>query len=615
MATKMAMNLENALKIFNEANTFNPSAPDKASIKLALSETSAALFAELFANQSAEEQNCRDITEIVVEDSCEDVMFEQIDQGVPLDKTKAKLMEDIFSEDDESDDEGSEQESEKEEESETEELAMEQGCVSEDEGATEDGGASEDEKDDIQLAEVSEDEAQDEDKNDSEEIDTHSEVRKRMLKMAKLSELNEESDLCSAANDDFFNFAEMEKNCDKLENLENDENENEENVDYFGDFDVNGDNEEDEEKGFSSCSDSDSMMSFGNMSEGEEDEDEEEEERCGTLAGDMMYSDYYGSEAKQQQPKKKRAKYTPKEAEESEEEEEEKKDEKSLKQWETRGETKANERPLNSVLETHLDFDRATRKGPTISDDFTYDLDALIKRRLCDRAFDGVPHQVKDTRDPLAFKKKIVLDHEKSKMSLNEIYEKEYLDKQNKHLEEEKEDPAYLEIIKCMKEYNYKSDVLFQNRFKPAVPEPEIKVISNLPAVNAEDVNSNLQSSANLLAPEEVMARNQLVADEEKTKAERIRDRRKKKTKQRGHAQARMKRIDIMAKTSDKMKNVQAMNKLEKAAKTPGSNTHIIKKKDKSGDVNLTSSKAFFDKLKKTNEADKKKPTKRRLEA
>ena len=44
-----------------------------------------------------------------------------------------------------------------------------------------------------------------------------------------------------------------------------------------------------------------------------------------------------------------------------------------------------------------------------------------------------------------------------------------------------------------------------------------------------------------------------------------------------GHAQARMKRIDIMAKTSDKMKNVQAMNKLEKAAKTPGSNTHIIK--------------------------------------
>ena len=58
-------------------------------------------------------------------------------------------------------------------------------------------------------------------------------------------------------------------------------------------------------------------------------------------------------------------------------------------------------------------------------------------------------------------------------------------------------------------------------------------MISNLPAVNAEDVNSNLQSSANLLAPEEVMARNQLVADEEKTKAERIRDRRKKKTKQR----------------------------------------------------------------------------------
>ena len=46
------------------------------------------------------------------------------------------------------------------------------------------------------------------------------------------------------------------------------------------------------------------------------------------------------------------------------------------------------------------------------------------------QAFDDVERKVKPKENPFEYKKRITLDQEKSKMSLGEIYEQEYLKQQ-----------------------------------------------------------------------------------------------------------------------------------------------------------------------------------------
>ena len=49
------------------------------------------------------------------------------------------------------------------------------------------------------------------------------------------------------------------------------------------------------------------------------------------------------------------------------------------KDWNMLGEAKASERPKNSLLEVHLDFNTATKLPPTITKETTSAIDALIK--------------------------------------------------------------------------------------------------------------------------------------------------------------------------------------------------------------------------------------------
>lgn len=49
------------------------------------------------------------------------------------------------------------------------------------------------------------------------------------------------------------------------------------------------------------------------------------------------------------------------------------------KDWNLLGEAKASERPKNSLLEVHLDFNMATKLPPVITKQVTSAIDALIK--------------------------------------------------------------------------------------------------------------------------------------------------------------------------------------------------------------------------------------------
>eukprot|EP00092_Neocalanus_flemingeri_P031592 GFUD01034310.1.p1 GENE.GFUD01034310.1~~GFUD01034310.1.p1 ORF type:complete len:666 (+),score=304.77 GFUD01034310.1:38-2035(+) len=281
------------------------------------------------------------------------------------------------------------------------------------------------------------------------------------------------------------------------------------------------------------------------------------------------------------------------------------------KPWQMGGEVAAPMRQENSLLAEHLEYDTAARHAPVVTEDVARRLEDIIRQRVKDKAWDDVERKVRPVEDPAEYKKKLVLDQEKSKLSLAQVYEEEFmklaenataktptiglLDK-----EEEEETPTEVEEIKDMMSSLFrKLDSLTHMHYTPKQKSAELKIVRNIPSIAMEEVAPTSASNAALLAPAEVVdkKKGELMEDNEKTKTDKKRERREKKSIKRSQIRQREQREALVAKMNpglgNKYSKGKAMKELELAEKQ--GKAVVIKNKEK--DKTVKTSKAFFTSL------------------
>ncbi|KAL9706367.1 hypothetical protein quinque_009885 [Culex quinquefasciatus] len=272
------------------------------------------------------------------------------------------------------------------------------------------------------------------------------------------------------------------------------------------------------------------------------------------------------------------------------------------KPWQLKGEISADTRPQNSLLEEVLEFESTTRPAPVITEETTMRLEDIIRQRVKNKAWDDVERKVRPPDNPREYRKQLVLDGEKSKESLAQIYERDYLkqlEKANPDAADqdasEEESKEHRQIRAAMKTLLAQLDALSNFHYTPRPAVPELKIITNTPAINMEEVAPVATSDATLLAPEEVHNRpkGDVMSKDERARADKNRERRLKKRFQREKFERQAEKEQKLLEKGIKPKGKEQQEKLlKKVAKAKNVSTMVEGK-----GATSKSSTAFFSQL------------------
>jgi U3 small nucleolar RNA-associated protein MPP10 len=182
------------------------------------------------------------------------------------------------------------------------------------------------------------------------------------------------------------------------------------------------------------------------------------------------------------------------------------------REWQLSGEARAADRPLNSLLEENLEFERAGKPVPIATAEVSEDIEALIKRRILAEEFDEVLRRRPDdlATGPKVRRGQFQLDDSKSGKGLAEIYEEEHLRETDPNFvdaKDEKLKKEHDEISGLWKKLSAKLDSLSSSHFKPKPAAPNLEIRVDAPAIEMEDARPTAGgdvAGASMLAPQEV---------------------------------------------------------------------------------------------------------------
>jgi U3 small nucleolar RNA-associated protein MPP10 len=226
----------------------------------------------------------------------------------------------------------------------------------------------------------------------------------------------------------------------------------------------------------------------------------------------------------------------------------------SERPWQLKGEVNAVNRPQNSLLEEYVDFESGARAAPLMTEEVSKRLEQIIIERIKDQKYDDVERKVKQVEQAFEYKRRIILDTEKSKSSLAQLYEAEFL-KQRDGDSEKSEPVAHIDVRQRMRRLFVQLDALCNFHYTPKAAVSEMKIINNLPAISAEEAIPSAVSDAQLVAPQEIEqpAKRDVKGDSEKSKADKTRERRLKKLKVKRRIEMNKKEGKLAIKPNNKM--------------------------------------------------------------
>jgi len=223
--------------------------------------------------------------------------------------------------------------------------------------------------------------------------------------------------------------------------------------------------------------------------------------------------------------------------------------------WTLAGEARAAERPINSLLEEDLEFERTGKPVPVITAAVSEDIEALIKRRILAREFDEVIRRRPESLNapPNVKRGRGELDDTKSKVGLGELYAEEHLKTVDPEGFMATRDAGlkkrHEEIERLWADVSAKLDALSSWHYRPKPPEVKVQVLADVPAVRMEEARPTgvggigAGEGESRLAPQEVFSVGEgvekgaeevvggagMVARQEMTRDEKLRRRRREK--------------------------------------------------------------------------------------
>ncbi|KAJ5963346.1 U3 small nucleolar ribonucleoprotein complex subunit Mpp10p [Penicillium vulpinum] len=185
----------------------------------------------------------------------------------------------------------------------------------------------------------------------------------------------------------------------------------------------------------------------------------------------------------------------------------------SKKEWMYTGEARAVERPINSLIEEDLDFERIGKPVPVNTNETTEDIEELIKRRILAMEFDEVIRRRPGAESQQAGKKpRFELSDTKAEQGLAEMYETEHLRANDPNFVDTKDRKLmreHAEITSLWNEVSAQLDTLCNWHYKPKIAQASINVVTDAPTIMMEEARPTAGSAAGGpvgLAPQEIYA-------------------------------------------------------------------------------------------------------------